>query len=205
MNTDSIATNNIENEVKVTTEIVELTEEQYIELVAKHSDLSAEQVKSKLDEYKKETVDSNIMTGINTGEFTPLGTGYRHLQAITTKDFSPNSTLSTKVELGMAYTEYYSGSFRQIDSIDATWTGEAGNGLYKWEEYTLYTYPNSFPTANAEAHTRGAVETVIDTSISGNLSIKNQLIGAGFDITLEAGTKFYLRKVGNIDMYIRSY
>lgn len=209
VNTVSIATNNIGNEsqseAKVTTEIVELTEEQYIELVAKYSDLSVEQVKSKLDVYKKETADDNIMTRINTEEFTPMGTGYRYLQAITTKDFSPNSSFSTKVELGMAYTQYYSGSFRQINSIDATWTGAAGSGLYEWDEYTLYTYPNSFPTAEAEAHTRGAVETVIDTSISGNLSIKNQLVNAGFDITLEVGTKFYLRKIDNIDMYIRSY
>lgn len=112
VNTVSIATNNIENEsqseAKVTTEIVELTEEQYIELVAKYSDLSVEQVKSKLDVYKKETADDNIMTRINTEEFTPMGTGYRYLQAITTKDFSPNSSFSTKVELGMAYTQYYS-------------------------------------------------------------------------------------------------
>jgi hypothetical protein len=150
--------------------------------------LSKKQVKSKLDEYKKETFDNNIMTKFNIGNTTPFGSGYRYIQAITTKDFSPNSAFSTKVELGMAYTLYYSGSFRQINSIDATWTGAAGSGLYEWNQYTLYSYPNSFPTADAEAHARGAVETVIDTSISGNVSIKNQLVSAGFDITLEVGT-----------------
>jgi hypothetical protein len=209
VNSVSIATNSLEdktqNETIVTTEIVELTEEQYIELVVKHSKLSKEQVKSKLDMYEKETLDNNIMARFNSENITPLGSGYSYIQAITTKDFSPNSTFSTKVELGMAYTIYYSGSFRQINSIDATWTGAAGSGLYEWNQYTLYTYPNSFPTSNAEAHARGAVETVIDTSLSGNLSIKNQLVGAGFDVTLQVGTKYYLRKIDNIDMYIRSY
>ncbi len=209
VNSVSIAANSLENktqnETLVKTEIVELTEEQYIELVVKHSELSKEQVKSKLDAHKKVKLDDNNITRFNTGSINPLGSGYSYLQAITTKDFSPNSAFSTKVELGMAYTLYYSGSFRQINSIDATWTGAAGSGLYEWNQYTLYTYPSIFPTSVAEAHARGAVETVIDTSLSGNVSIKNQLVGAGFDVTLQVGTKYYLRKIDNIDMYIRSY
>ena len=184
------------------TVITEVTEDEYIKIVSQQSGLAVDKVKDKIKEYKGAIAQNKVLATADEANVGTLGVlTLSYYQAITEKNFSAGTVFYSPVELGMAYTVYSSGSFRQINSIDATWTGATGDGLYTWSQYTLYTYPTAFPTTSIEAHTRGAVETQIDVSISGNLELKNALVGAGFSVSLQAGTTYYLRKVGNIDLY----
>jgi len=181
--------------------ITEITEDEYIKIVSQHSGISEDKVKNKIKEYKDKISKKSVPAEVGYTATTNLS----YLTAITTNDFSSGISVSTPVELGMAYTVYTYGSFRQVNSIDSVWTGATGSGFYTWSEFYNNSYPSSFPATNIEAHARGVVETQIDLSISGSAEIKQELIGCGFSVSATVGTTVYLRKTGDLDLYVNLY
>lgn len=175
--------------------IEELTETEYVEIVAKYTGKSESQIRNMLIAKEAEIY----------AEYGILSDETRHYRATTTLDFADGSAISMPVELGMAYTVHYIDNYAQIDSVDGCWTEATDSGPYTWNEfYNSYT-DSGFPRTEIEAHARGAVEIAIDTSIAGQAELKKQLSDIGFSIEIQVGTVFYLRKVDNLDLYVDIY
>ncbi|MDP3488037.1 MAG: hypothetical protein Q8S19_08930 [Bacillota bacterium] len=184
----------------------EVSEEEYIQGVSKLTNLPKDTIRAKLRESLITSSEAmgSVSYGFVDGAVATVGT-LHYWRTITTKNFSSGTTLFSPVELGMWFTVYEYLSFRQINSIDACWTGAAASGPYVWNEYVKVTYPKSFPTIAIEAHARGAVETTVNVSVSGGVELKNALLGCGFSVTGQVGTIIYLRKVDDISLYYRVY
>lgn len=184
--------------------VEELSEDQYLEGVASITNEPERVIRSRISGAANELIKG--MGASADEEIRSTSSGKLvYMRVTSTKDFSSGTALSSPVEIGMYFTVYEYGSFRQINSIDGCWTGETGSGPYTWKEFAKVTYPASFPTIAIEAHARGAVETVVDTSISGGVELKNALLGAGFSVTAQVGTKLYLRKVDDLFVNFRLY
>lgn len=185
--------------------VTEVTEAEYIQIILQHSDLSLDEVKNMINERKEEAVKASILAETSFDKSGNVGTlgiaSLGYYTAINNVNFAAGTVFYSPVEIGMAYTVYTYGSFRQVQSIDSTWTGATGDGLYEWTQFTLYTYPSTLPSSWCQAKARGAVETHIDVSIGGNLELKNSLVGAGFSVSGQVGTTYYLRKVGDLEVY----
>lgn len=90
--------------------------------------------------------------------------------------------------------------------MDAYWTGITGSGNCEWNEYYKSRTDSGFPGTEIEAHARGAVQITIDTSVSGQAEIKDQLIDCGFaSVGGPVGTVYYLSKADNLDLYVDIY
>lgn len=194
----------VDQEVPASMIIEELSEDAYLKGVASITNEPEHVIRSRTREAVVKLIKGIGVSG-DKEIVVPLSGKLVYMRVISTKDFSSGTALSSPVEIGMYFTVYEYGSFRQINSIDACWTGASGPGPYTWTEFAKVTYPASFPTIAIEAHARGVVETVIDVSFSGGVELVNALLGAGFSLTAQVGTKYYLRKVGDLFVSYRLY
>ncbi|RCX13520.1 hypothetical protein DFR58_11760 [Anaerobacterium chartisolvens] len=167
-----------------------VTKQQAVERIMKVSNVSSSKAETILAE--AEAIAESVKDGDRMSLMASASTYYKEF--IIENDYGAGFT----VEAGclLLITRYSSGH-EYISSIIDDWTIPSGSGTYTWEE--AYCISELQGSSKVYLGARGVIEVAVNTSTSGGIQFKNELVSVGFTVSTSIGSTYYCRKVKSWD------